>query len=226
MKRIRIVGLCLVAVFALSAVAASAAFGAESAFLNSKKEGPTSSTTSKGKGVGVSFFEGSGGGKVECEKSASEGHFVGELEARVTKLEYSGNCKLTSSIANESCPTIKINELKVLPGTEVGNEKVRLEVFLPVSGSVMTEFTCGSVKVKVTGGVVCQNKNPKLGLKTEIECKGSKGVQEFTKAIVNGKEETDSLEAESSLSIFKLKEKDAQNTTEEVTSSAEVEQTE
>lgn len=223
MKRIKIAGLCLVAAFALSAVAASVAFGA-SEFLAKGHVSPAG-ITFKGVG-GTAFFESKGGNRVECEKSASEGKFEGVLEARVTKLEYSGKCKLTGTLKAE-CPTINIKELKVLPGSEVGKEEVRLEEFLPVNKEgVLTEFTCGSTKVKVIGGVFCLNKKPALGLKTEVECKQtSKGVQEFKKGIVNGKEVTDSLEAEATAGIFKLKEEDAQNTTEVVTSSAEVEQT-
>lgn len=222
MKRIRIVGLCLVAVFALSAVAASAAFGAESEFLNSKKESPAGTTTT-GKG-GKAFFESEGKNKVECNESSSTGEFLGVLEAKAT-VKYKGECKLTGTV-KATCPEITTKELKVLPGTKVGEEKTRLLEFLPKSGEVMAEFTCESVKVVVKGGVFCKDTEPKLGLKTKVECKQTAaGKQEFTKGVVNGKEVEDLLTAEAT-DVFTIKEKDAQTTTEEVTSSKEVEQTE
>ena len=224
MKRIRIVGLCLVAAFALSAVAASAAFGA-STFLGKGGASPKG-ITFKGEG-GKAFFESKGGNKIECEKSKSAGEFLSELEAKVTSLEYSGNCKLSGIVNSKCTEPIKTKELKVLAGSEVGEPKTRLEVFLPKSGTVMAELTCGEVKVKVTGGVVCKNIKFTLGLKGEVECKQTAaGVQAFNEAETDSGVIKDSLEAESTLGVFKLKEADAQTTTEKLTFSAEVEQME
>jgi hypothetical protein len=221
MKRIGIVGLVLVAVFALSAVAAAVAFGAESEFLNAKKESPKG-ITFKGTG-GNTFFESENKDKVDCEKSESEGEFLGVLEAKAV-VKYSGSCKL-SGVIDAKCPEIETKELKVQPGTKVGNEEVRLLEFLPKLGEVMAEFTCESVKVVVLGGVFCKNTEPKLGLKTEVECKQTKaGEQEFKRGIVNGNEIEDVLLAEAT-DFFTIKERDAQNQIEDVTFSAEVEQT-
>jgi hypothetical protein len=225
MKRIRTVGLALGVVFALSAVAATTAFGAESEFLAKGGVNPAGIKI-EGKG-GLAFFESAGGNKVECEKSESLGEFKDELEARITLLEYSGNCKLTGTL-NSTCPSISLKELNVLPGTEVGSETVRLLEFLPRIEPTLTEFTCGSTKIKVVGGVICRNNQPALGVTGEVICKEltKLGDQEFKKAIVNGKEATDSLEAEATAGIFKLKEEDAQNTTEELKYvGGEVEQT-
>lgn len=229
MKHIRIVGLALVAVFALSAVAASAAF-AGSEFLAEGGASPAGITV-KGKG-GLATFESTGGAKVVCNKSESTGTFKSALEATAL-VKYSGECKLTSSLANSSCTEpIETKELKVLPGSKVGTNATRLEVFLPVTGETMAEFTCGSVKVKVTGGVICKNNKFALSLTGEVECKQTgAGKQEFTEALswnAEGAEADikDSLEAESTLSIFKLLEADAQTTTEELTFSKKVEQTE
>jgi hypothetical protein len=227
MKRIRFIGLTLVAVFALSAVAASTAFGAESEFLTLGHASPAG-IKFKGKG-GKAFLESELGNKVECDKSESQGEYLGVLVAIVTLLEYSGECKLTG-VFNAECPTIRIKELEVLPGTEVGSESVRLLEFLPRTGEVMTEFTCGNVKIVIKGGVFCKNLKPALGTKTEVECKEfpekekKLGEQEFKKGIVNGKEVEDVLTAEFT-DAFTVKEKGAQNTTEEVTSEKEVEQT-
>jgi hypothetical protein len=232
MKRIRIVGLALVAVFALSAVAASAAF-AGSEFLNESNASPAGITVT-GKG-GLATFESTGGAKVVCNKSESTGTFKSALEATAL-VKYSGECKLTSSLANSTCAEpIETKELKVLAGSKVGTNATRLEVFLPASNELnapVAEFTCGSVKVKVTGGVICKNNKFALSLTGEVECKQiSAGKQEFTEALSWGEkgEELDikdSLEAESTLSIFKLLEADAQTTTEELKFSSKVAQTE
>jgi hypothetical protein len=229
MTRIRIVGLALVATFALSAVVASAAF-AGSEFLAEGGANPAGITV-KGKG-GKAKFESAGGATVTCNKSESTGTFKSPLEARAT-VKYSGECKLTSSLANSSCAEpIATKELKILPGSKVGTNATRLEVFLPVTGEAMAEFTCGSVKVKVTGGVICKNNKFALSLTGEVECKegANLGEQEFNEALSwEGEVQADikdSLEAESTLGIFKLLEKDAQTTTEELTFSKKVEQTE
>ncbi|HEX3435111.1 MAG TPA: hypothetical protein VHT25_13745 [Solirubrobacteraceae bacterium] len=219
MKRIKLLGLASVALIVM-AVSASSAFGF-SEFNAAGKANPAGITT-KGAG-GKAFFESVGGNKVECEKSASTGKFVSHTEAVVEKLEYSGNCKLSGTISAK-CPTISIKELKVTPGTNAGKP---VDWFQPKVGTTMAEFTCESTKVKVIGSVICLNKKPTLGLKGEVECKQTaKGKQEFKEGEFLGKTETGKfLEAEATLGFFKLKEEDAQNTTEVITSSAEVEQT-
>jgi hypothetical protein len=227
MKRIRIVGLALVAVFALSAVAASAAF-AGSEFLAESSVSPAGITIN-GKGGKAKF--GFNGFIVVCNKSESIGTFKSTLEATALA-KYSGECKFTSSLANSNCTEpIETKELKVLAGSKVGTNSTRLEVFLPVTGETMTEITCGSVKVKVTGGVICKNNKFALSLTGEVECKqAGSGEQEFTEALSwEGGTEADikdSLEGELSIGILTQKGKGVLTTTEELTFSKKVEQTE
>jgi hypothetical protein len=95
----------------------------------------------------------------------------------------------------------------------------------------MAEFTCGSVKVKVTGGVICKNNKFALSLTGEVECKqAGSGEQEFTEALSwEGGTEADikdSLEGELSIGILTQKGKGVLTTTEELTFSKKVEQTE
>jgi hypothetical protein len=219
MVRIRTIGLTFVAL-SVMAMSASSAFGF------SEFNGPAKANPAGTKITGVggkAFFESAGGNKVECEKSKSKGEFLSHTEGKVTTLEYEGNCKLSGTV-NSTCPTIPIKELKVTPGHN-GTSKVLW--FQPKVGTTLAEFTCGSTKVKVTGSVICLNKKPALGLKSEAECKQSaKGKQEFKEGEFLGKTETGKfLEAEATLGFFKLKEEDAQNTTEVLTATAEVEQT-
>lgn len=227
LKRFRIVGLCLVAVFALSAVAASSAFGA-SEFKT--KEFPVEFT---GKG-GKATFETEKGNIVTCENSASKGKVTGKFAAEAT-ITYSGNCKLKAVSPlkiEEECPTIETKPLAVEPVEKLnGGTKTGLD-FKGKTSTTIAEFTCTGkekVKIKVTGSVICASEPigapSKIG---KVICKGAKGVQEFTTATNSeGKAFEDSLKAESTKGIFKVEEKDAQTTTEELEylKGAEVEQT-
>jgi hypothetical protein len=228
MKRIRIVGFALVAVFALSAMGASAVFGATlvtSEWLTSSGGSPAGITIT-GKG-GLSFFQSPGGNKVECEKSETKGEFLSSTDADV-KVTYSGNCALSGTLSGECKSVITTNELLVTPASADNSATLRLVVILPVSGSLVTEnFTCGEVVTMVYGGVICHV--PKFALSTtgEIVChQVANGKQEYTLAVIDETLITDFLTAEASFSIFKIEEPDAQNTTEVLTYSSAVEQME
>ncbi len=228
MKRTRIIGLALVAAFALSAVAATAAFGFSefNSKGNAKAPNPEGIKT-EGKG-GKAFFESTGGEKVECEKSTSKGEYKSKTEARVIEIKYEGKCELIGSLAKGKCTEpIKVKELTVTPGTQ--SSKTVLW-FKPTAGTTapLAEFECGGAKIKVLGSVICQDLKPALGTKTEIGCKQvSAGKQEFTEGEFLGTIQKEKfLEAEATSGFFKLKEHDAQNTTEVVTlTGGEVEQT-
>jgi hypothetical protein len=227
MLRAKTLGIALVAVFAMSAVVASAAFGA------SEFKTKTFPVTFTGKGTDPEF-ESAGKNIVKCEKSESTGKVTGATAAEVA-VTYSGNCELKAETPlkiTEKCPTIKTTALATEP-VEKLNKSTKTGLDIKAKSGAIAEFTCeGSdkVKVKVTGSVICES-TPigKKATKGEIICKqtATPGEQEFTEA-TNSKKEVfkDSLEAESTLSIFKLKEKDAQITTEAVSYSAEIEQTE
>jgi hypothetical protein len=222
MKRIRIVGFALVVV-ALCAVGVSAAFGATSEWLT-KAGGSPAGVKFTGLGVGLSFFEGTGGNIVECNASESSGEFLSSTDADVI-VKYSTGCLLMGLIESE-CPTITTQELLVTPGSADLSKTLRLVQFLPVSGSLVAGFTCGSTPIVVLGGAICHVPKFELSTKGEVVChQVAAGQQEFTLIVVNETLLTDSLTAIAE-SIFTITEADAQNTTEVLTFSTEVEQME
>jgi hypothetical protein len=75
MKRIRIVGLCLVAAFALSAMVATSALGAKHA-----NTGPVKFEAT----TGLAFLEIESVGNTECQKSITSGQIINATQATVT----------------------------------------------------------------------------------------------------------------------------------------------
>ncbi len=231
----RTLGLALVVVVALAAVASSAAFASE--FKAAAGANPAGITFT-GKG-GKATFETAGKATVTCENSESTGEVKGPLEAEV-KITYLGKCTLAgAALGNGACTNvagkeeIKTNALKIEPGTEVGNKKVRLlDVSAKAAGGALANFECqGGVKIEVLKSVICENTKPTLGLKTSIACEkkagGAAGEQKFVKMERDtGVIVENFLEAEAKVGFIKLREKDSQTTTEEVTFNKEIEQIE
>jgi hypothetical protein len=222
MNRIRVIGVALVAVFAMS-VGASAAIGHPSAF----KTG-TFPVTFTGKG-GVAKFESAGGSKIECKESKSKGEVKGELEASVT-IEYKGSCAISGILKGTCVEPIKTSELLAQPGDELsaaGTELPAGQKFTSKAkaGGLIAEPECAGTKIKVEGNLVCENPEPnKLQTTGKVVCAQVKaGEQKFTAIKIGTKARETKLELVAT-AIF-LKEKDAQTTTEELTFTAPVEQT-
>jgi hypothetical protein len=219
MNRIRVIGVGLVAVFAMS-VGASAAFGA-SEFKTEKFP-----VTFTGTG-GIAKFESTGKEFVECEKSKSKGEVKGALEAKVT-VEYSGKCHAEGPKLKATCSEpIVTKELKVQPGDEIGKVGAGKEpgqLFTPKEGAVVAEPKC-LVTIKVKGSLVCASPTAgKLSTSGETACKETAaGAQEFT-AIKIGTEARKTGLALVAEAPFVETEKEAQITTEKLTFSAAVEQ--
>lgn len=233
MKGIRYVGMLSAAVAMLfMATGASAAFGSE--FQTAGKGNPAG-VTFTGKG-GAATFETEKGTTVTCEKSASSGKLLNGLEAEVTSIKYTGKC--TISIGSAECEStgagkgnITTNTLVVQPGTEIGNKKTRLQDVSAKSGGTLVEFTCGSIKVKVTKSVICENTKPESGVTTTLVCAkkagGKDGEQKFVEMERDNKEVVKNfLEAEAEVAGIKLKEKDSQTTSETLEFSEAIQQTE
>jgi hypothetical protein len=224
----------MIGVLALAAVAAMlvAAVGTSAAGASEFKT--TGAPTFLGEGLGAATFLSSGLNVVTCEKSHSKGSIENSSLAKVI-VTYFGKCELHAETPlkfTEACPTITTKELDIKPISKLnGGTKTGL-LFAALSGTIAT-FTCtgsNKVEVKVTGSVLCES-TPigKLSFTGKVICKkGAKhGEQEFTSGENTQQKHTvtDELMAESTLGIFKTSEKDSQETTEDVTYSAEVEQT-
>ncbi len=233
LKRFKIVGLCLVAVFALSAVAASSAFGASEFQVESG--GTLKGTTIEGTG-GVAKFETAKGEKIECEKSSSKGTVETATEAKVT-VTYSGNCHATGSKVSGPCENgsknIKTNELTISPGEKLGPGSSTTNIGLRFTATVLAKFKCEKTplgaEVEVKGNLVCESVGKNVGptseyLETgEVVCsQSSAGVQKFTEIEIGTKKET---KQELMASVFGISEKDAQTTTEKLKYNKKIRQT-
>jgi hypothetical protein len=187
MKRIRIVGLCLIAVFALSAVAASAASAAPPEFFTCVKAVPknTGNYTDKECSVkaspaGTGKYERASavgitdssktktavlstpaiGGKVTCKKSAGTSKITGPKsdEDSVTFVDCTSEGKPCQNIGGAS-GVIKTNPLltTLVSATE--------EEFTALSGrgGIQAEFECGGVVIKTKGYTIGHTTSPASG---------------------------------------------------------------
>ena len=168
--RIGTVILALIAVFAMSAVAASAA----------ELEQSPSSGKFKVESKGGSF-ETTKGEVIKCSSVKGEGELTGAKTSK-SKVSFEG-CK-AKEIIEVSCST-KGAKSGVIE-TEITSELVWLNKSKKEAGEdlVLTkelEITCSIVKIKVKGSTICPVSpvNTKT-TKIELTCKQSKGKQEFT----------------------------------------------
>jgi hypothetical protein len=148
MKRIKALGLCLVAVFALAAITASLA--------TAKKvhnTGPVPQTASGG----VAKLEGSPLPPIECKKQHSTSELLTGTtdKAQVFYEECESNGKKCQNVGGTP-GHITTNPLS----TEVGwISKSKGEVgddFKPASGTYLAEFECEGIVVKVKGSVIAK----------------------------------------------------------------------
>jgi hypothetical protein len=218
--------LALVAVAAMFVAAAAGA----SEFKTSKFP-----VSFKGVGLGLNLFQSENNNLIMCNKSSSTGTLESATLAKVTVTYETCELKAVSPISvSEACPNITTKELDIKPISKLNKGTKTGLLFAAVSGAI-AEFTCSGgdkVKVKVTGSVLCESTpiGPPAVTEGKVSCKkkaGVNGEQEFTEGENTQSKTTvkDALTAESTLSIFKVTEKDSQETTEDVTYSAAVEQT-
>ena len=182
MTRIRIIGLALAAVFALSAVAASEAMAAP----EFSKEKDTFKTTS-----GESVLRGGLGSTIKCKKDTGEGELTGKttLNAKVTFEGCSGEI-----LGKKCAETIS----STLVGTlgEVAKSEAESEVgllFKPKSGA-FAEFKCGTTNISVEGSVAGEVKPiHELNTKGKLVFLASGTSQRIKEITVGGKKEKPSL---------------------------------
>jgi hypothetical protein len=177
MKRIRIVGLCLVAAFALSAIVASSALAAKHV-----NTGPIKYKSASG----IAFLELEGAGKVECKTSTAVGEITtatsGTVTATFVGCETLGK-KCTSKAAAEGTIITKLLATSTgyvnKPKAEVGTD------FKPAAGIYLAEFECpgspdifNKVKGSVIGRLAPANE---MSVKSKSDLKNSGGKQEVEK---------------------------------------------
>jgi hypothetical protein len=158
MKRIRIMGLCLVAAFALSALAASFAT-AEPVFVTKAVVGGTAASNIPQKGtLGAAFLEGSvSKSKITCTGGTSTGEITGPKTVGKNVATFTG-CE-SGGLKCESGVTEGIIITKSLAGNVNGitASLPGVRLFSEATGrkGILAEFECGGVvKVVVKGSVI------------------------------------------------------------------------
>jgi hypothetical protein len=183
MRRFRIVGLCLVAAFALCAVVAGAAAAASPEYWTDKKSNPHTFEPNKEKIAFTSSGTASslkGGVVIECATDTSKGDILNATESAKVKVEYHG-CEAPSITSScQKSPSkpgvIKTEALKahlVLASEKSGGTLVPVNSFEPEKATKpFAKFTCGPHKelnVIVTGHIFAEQKPVNAGLSTTGE---------------------------------------------------------
>jgi hypothetical protein len=156
MKRIRIMGLCLVAAFAFSALAASFAT-AEPVFLTKTVVAEGAKIPIKAT-LGAAFLEGQSGSKITCTGGTSTGEVTGPVTAKNNVSTFVGcessglKCEsgLTEGVIVTKALEAKLNGItSSLPGERLFDEKEG-------RGGKLAEFSCGggAVVVIVRGSLI------------------------------------------------------------------------
>jgi len=181
MRRMKMMGLCLVALFALTAVAVSSASAAEPAFYECAKttggkfSNKTCSAPGEGKtgkyelkeGIGKGkIFKGKGGsatlhtpavgGEVVCKSFKDSGFVNSPTTENKVISEFKTCTSLGKKCASpgEKAGTIKTTDLKGVLGY-INKAKKEVGVALSAeSGSVLAEFNCEGLEIVTTGSVI------------------------------------------------------------------------
>jgi hypothetical protein len=181
MKRIRIIGLAIVAALAISALASASAFAALPEWF---KGGKVIAAAVKVTGTGgAGTLETIGGKKVTCTSDSSEGEITPPKNAANVVVTYKGcesagvKCNTAGKAAGEVVTNKVGGELVYV---DAGKTKVGL-LLKPATGTEFAKFECTAfVKVTVTGEVIGQAKPLNIEQNTgELVFKQTKGVQEF-----------------------------------------------
>jgi len=160
MRRIRIMGLSLVAVMAVSAVAVASASAAPEYW----KAGKTITTVVKYTNLGPGPSKLLGGVVIECQKDKGKGQIEAPDKTAKLKVEYKecvgevGGKPVVCQKASTKPGVILTNALKghlvkaseKPAGTEITANKLEPEV----AGNPFAKFKCGTLTVEVNGGII------------------------------------------------------------------------
>jgi hypothetical protein len=206
MKRFRILGLALVAVFAMSAVAATAASA-----LPEYSKFPVKFTGTSGTSVLKA-----GGTTVTCTSDTAEGT-IATATTTTSKVTYT---KCTGPFSAEcKSPGAKGGEIKTaeLTGTLGYLNKTKKEVGVllkPKTGTNFVTIECFGIKTETTGSII--------GQVTPVNTKSTKSKLVF--ATKEGKQALTKFEGESGTNVLKAFGSEATlETTEEITAAEELE---
>ena len=205
MKRMRIMGLALLAVFAISVAASSAV--AAPVFYTKANVGATAANVPFTGTLGAGFLEAKNLSKITC----TGGTAVGEVNSATTtinnKTTFTG-CEASGfkcNSAGEGEGIIKtLNLAGSLGGVTSTTPGIRLFNQSEGKGGKIAEFTCagGSISVLVKGSVIgslsgasgTEAANGKFGSSNKLSFADAKSIQKYTK-FVEGEGGTEQLES-------------------------------
>jgi hypothetical protein len=205
MKRIRIVGLCLVAVFAISIAASSAS--AAPVFYTKAGIGEVGKTVKFTGTLGAAFLEGANGSKITCEGGTATGEVTGPTTAKNNITTFTG-CVTQGFKCNSAGDPEGTIKTKVLQGSLGGLTAtlpgLRLFDEAEGKGGKLAEFSCagGAIAVLVKGSVIgslsgaagTEPANGKFASSNKLTLAEAKGVQKYSK-FIEGEAGTEQLEA-------------------------------
>jgi len=203
MKRIRIVGLCLVAVFAISIAASSAS--AAPVFYTKAAIGEVGKTVPFTGTLGAAFLEAKGGTKITCTGGTATGEVTGPTTAKNNVTKFTG-CE-TNGLKCENAGPGEIVTKKLqgtLGGITAALPGLRLFDEGEGKGGKLAEFSCagGAVPVIVKGSVIgslsgasgTEPANGKFATSNKLSLAEAKGIQKYTK-FTEGEGGTEQLES-------------------------------
>jgi hypothetical protein len=196
MKRIRMIGLALVAVFAMSVVASSVASAAQPVFYTKAAVGTTAANVPFTGVVGAALLEGKGGVKIKCVDIGSQasGEVTGatETENNVTKFTECTTSELPCKSTGQAEGIIVTNVLKgvlgnvtaTIPGmrlySQSGGKGAELAAFSCAGGAIPVVVK-GSVIGSLSGGSGTTPAAGKFAASDKLVFAETKGVQKYTK---------------------------------------------
>jgi len=208
MKRIRVIGVCLVAAFAISAVASVGASAFTPEFYGKAAVGTTVAPIPFTGTLGAAFLEGKGGTKITCKAGTANGEVTGPTTTQNNTTTFTG-CEVGGfPCENAGAGTIKTNTLEgVLGSVASKKDGIRLYNQSTKKGGILASFECagGTVKVVVTGSVIAEASGASgtsiaLGKLPSgahsLAFAESKGIQKYTKFLAGeGEAGTEQLES-------------------------------
>jgi RNase P/RNase MRP subunit p29 len=216
MQRIKVLGLALVAVFAMSAVVSASALAAgEGEFVKAGTTVELSKKLFTGVNVGSTILETVGGSKVECKNLSTTGGKVNGKETGEETVHFL-ECTSTFGVGCEGGVGHKAKEIIVPVTTQTRKNVGKTKVLLEVKVAEFT-FTCFGTEIKVKGSFLVSTGTPKTPkTKFSYTANQTKGKQEITEYETSGGTKVTGVSLESKVAGGAF-EKSGQGGTEEVT---------
>jgi hypothetical protein len=209
MKRIRMVALALVAVFAMAAMASSAG-AAQPEFYGKAVVGGTVPHISFTGTLGAAFLEGKSGTKITCTAGTAVGEVTTSTVTENNNTTFTGCESSGFPCENAGAGTITTVTLKGVLGNVVAAKTPGIRLFPQTGGrgGELAAFSCasGAIAVKVKGSVIgslsgASGKTPaegKLAASNKLTFAEAKGIQKYVK-FVAGEGEAGEEQLESSV---------------------------